>query len=322
MKPKVSVIVPVYNVEPYLEKCLTSLVHQTLKEIEIIIVNDGTKDNSQLIIDQFVKDYPTKVKSFIKENGGLGDARNFGIPIASADYIGFIDSDDYIELTMYEKMYKLSQSEFSDIVLCDIQYEWEGTSKTHILNGLRRIIGIDQNKSIFLSPLFAWNKLYRKSLFLELNLMYPKNLWYEDLPVTLPFFANTKKISYIHEPLVHYVQRNTSIMNTKSNKKMFDIFTILTLVMDYFKQNNLDDKFNNELEYIFIEQVYLYGSFRFLRSDIYKELFSKANIMSESNFKNWKKNPYLKYLPLKYRIYLRTLYSWTIPLYQVIVRNK
>ena len=102
---KVSVIVPVYNVEAYLERCLDSLVKQTLEEMEIIVVNDGTKDNSQAIIDRYAAAYPQKVISLIKENGGLSDARNYGIPYAHGEYIGFVDSDDYLNVTMYQKLY-------------------------------------------------------------------------------------------------------------------------------------------------------------------------------------------------------------------------
>ena len=101
---KVSIIVPVYGVEKYIDKCLDSLVKQSLKEIEVIVVNDGTKDNSQKIIDKYVKKYPDKIKSFIKENGGQGSARNYGLEKASGEYIGYVDSDDFIDSHMYEKM--------------------------------------------------------------------------------------------------------------------------------------------------------------------------------------------------------------------------
>jgi len=101
---KVSIIVPVYNVEKYLAKCLDSLVNQTLEDVEIIVVDDGSKDNSKQIIDEFQTKYPDKIKSFVKENGGLSDARNFGLDRASGDYIGFVDSDDYIHSTFLEKM--------------------------------------------------------------------------------------------------------------------------------------------------------------------------------------------------------------------------
>ena len=92
---KVSVIVPVYNVEKYIDKCLDSLVNQTLKDIEIIVVNDGSPDDSQQVIDMYVKKYPKKIKSYIKENGGQGSARNLGLEHAKGEYISFVDSDDY-----------------------------------------------------------------------------------------------------------------------------------------------------------------------------------------------------------------------------------
>ena len=111
---KVSVIVPVYNVEPYLDKCLNGLVNQTLKDIEIIVVNDGATDNSQQIIDRYAKQYDNVI-SLVKQNGGLSDARNYGIPYATGEYIGFIDSDDFMEYDMFEVLYKKE----SDVLASD-----------------------------------------------------------------------------------------------------------------------------------------------------------------------------------------------------------
>ena len=116
---KVSVIVPVYNVEPYLRKCLNSLVHQTLNEIEVLVVNDGSQDNSQDIIDEYAQKYPEKIRSFIKENGGQGSARNLALGLAKGEFIGFVDSDDWVELTMFETMYQKAFSENADIVICN-----------------------------------------------------------------------------------------------------------------------------------------------------------------------------------------------------------
>ena len=127
---KVSVIVPVYNVEDYIEKCLNSLVNQTLEDIEIIIVNDGSKDNSENIIKSFLSRYPQKIKYLKKENGGLSDARNYGIPYATGEYIAFLDSDDYVELDTYENMYNLAKKENSDMVECN--FIWEYPNKARI----------------------------------------------------------------------------------------------------------------------------------------------------------------------------------------------
>lgn len=322
MKYKVSVIVPVYNVEKYLAKCLDSLVFQTLEEIEIIVVNDGTKDNSQQIIDHYVASYPNKVFSYIKENGGLGDARNYGLHYASADYIGFVDSDDYVEKTMFEKMYTQAITENADLVLCDIEYVWENSNERKKLPGFRNMVGIDTSKLVFLSPLFAWNKLYRKELFTNYGLHYPKRLWYEDIPVTIPIFAHAKIISYIDEVLIYYVQRNSSIMASKDTTKMNDIFEVLMQVYNYYKQHDILDKYKLELEYLFVEQLILYGSFRFFRTDSSGKLMKQALNMMQEYFPNWRKNTYIHTLHAHYQIYLKTVNSFTIPFYKAFVLIK
>lgn len=322
MNPKVSVIVPVYNVEKYLAKCLDSLVMQTIQDIEIIVVNDGTKDNSQLIIDRFVNDYPNKVFSYIKENGGLGDARNYGLQYAHAEYIGYVDSDDYVSSEMYEKLYNKAIAENSDLVLCDIEYVWESTLEHKLLKGCKVVDGVDQSKSVFLSPLFAWNKLYRKELFKKYQLSYPKKLWYEDIPVTIPLFAFARKISYVNEVLIYYVQRDSSIMASKNTQKMRDIFIVLEQVYDEYKKYNLLDQFNAELEYLFIEQLMLYGSFRFYRSNESSKLMNQSLKMMKEYFPNWRKNPYLKTLHPHYQIYLKTINMFTMVFFRIFVLIK
>ena len=115
--PKVSIIVPVYNVSAFLPRCLDSLVNQTLKDIEIIVVNDGSTDESQAIIDTYSANYPHIIKAFKKQNGGLSDARNFGIKRATGDFLGFVDSDDFVDITMFEKLYHKAYETDSDIAI-------------------------------------------------------------------------------------------------------------------------------------------------------------------------------------------------------------
>ena len=131
--PKVSIIIPVYNVEKYLKKCLDSVVNQTLKDIEIIVVNDGSPDNSQKIIDEYAKKY-SQIASYTKENGGLSDARNYGIKKSKGKYLAFIDSDDFIDHDMIKKMYNKAVKENLDIVVCNSVEVYE--------NGLKREIKI------------------------------------------------------------------------------------------------------------------------------------------------------------------------------------
>ena len=127
--PKVSVIVPVYNVEKYIEKCANSLINQTLSDIEIIFVNDGSTDGSIQIIEQYENNFKEKVKCVSKDNGGLSSARNYGIPYATGEYIAFLDSDDYVELDMYETMYNKAKEDDFDMVECDFIWEYPNKSK-------------------------------------------------------------------------------------------------------------------------------------------------------------------------------------------------
>ena len=156
---KVSVIVPVYNVEGYIEKCLETLVNQTLKEIEIIIVNDGSKDRSIQIINKFKEQYPEKIVYLEKENGGLSSARNFGIPHATGEYIAFLDSDDYVVKDMYQKMYEIAKKENSDMVECDFYWEYPDKKKVDtgkIYNGKEEML--EKVRVV------AWNKLIKREI--------------------------------------------------------------------------------------------------------------------------------------------------------------
>ena len=159
--PKVSIIVPVYNVEKYITKSLESLVNQTLEDIEIIIVNDGTKDNSMKIVREFAIKNPKKIVCLEKQNGGLSDARNYGIPYAKGEYIAFLDSDDYVELDMYEKMYKLAKKENSDMVECD--FYWEYPNKCKIDTG---DIYHGQRDMLEKVRVVAWNKLIKREILI------------------------------------------------------------------------------------------------------------------------------------------------------------
>lgn len=320
MTYKVSVIVPVYNVEKYLFRCLNSLVKQTLSEIQIIVVNDGATDHSQEIIDTFVSEHPAKVFSFVKTNGGLGDARNFGLKHVQANYVGFVDSDDYVEYDMYERLYQSIVEEKAELALCDIEYEWENTDQKNILKGIKQIDGFKTKSTLFLSPLFAWNKLYSMRLFADDGLRYPQRLWYEDIPVTIPIFASLKKIAYVEKVLIHYMQRETSIMASFDNKKIFDIFDILDLTEKRLKDRGNYEEYESEVEFLFIEQLLLYGAFRFYKSKYSDELISQSLTLMNKRFKNWKANKFIKVLPWQYQVYLRTLNMFTFKFYKTYVR--
>ena len=204
--PKVSIIVPVYNVEKYIDKCLSSLVNQTLNDIEIIIVNDGSIDKSEQIILKYKEKYPSKIVYLKKENGGLSDARNFGMPYAKGNYIAFLDSDDYVELDTYEKLYNRAIQTDADMVECDFYWEYSD-KKIHDTSANYK----DESDMYANARVVAWNKLYKKDLIINSGIKFPKGLRYEDLEFFYKILPQLKKIELINEPLIHYVQRDDSI---------------------------------------------------------------------------------------------------------------
>lgn len=174
--PKVSVIVPFYNVELYIEKCMETLTKQTLEDIQIIMVNDGSKDGSEKIVKKFVEKYPNKIIYLEKENGGLSDARNFGIPYATGEYIAFLDSDDYIENNMYEEMYNKAKQEDSDMVECDFIWEYPNKSRIDVGEMYK-----EKKEMIVKARVVAWNKIIRRELLEQVGQKFTIGVRYEDI---------------------------------------------------------------------------------------------------------------------------------------------
>ncbi len=313
--PKVSIIVPVYNVELYLIKCLDSLVDQTLKDIEIIAVNDGSTDNSKQILEIYSKKYPEKIKVLQKINGGLSDARNFGIPHATGEYIAFLDSDDYVEPDMYEKMYKEAIEENSDMVECD--FIWEYSNKKKIDKGKSYI---NKKEMMIYGRVVAWNKLIKKSVLDNAKIEFPKGLRYEDVEFFYKIIPYCNKISFVKEPLVHYVQRDSSIANSQ-NERNKEIFVVLDNVISYYKENNLYEEYKVELEYTYTRLLLCSSLFRMLKiedTEVKKSLLNETWQKLNTTFPNWKKNEILKNYKSKKNLYMRTVNKFTYKIYSQI----
>ena len=300
--PKVSVVVPVYNVEKYLERCLDSLVKQTLDDIEIIVVNDSSPDESQKIIDKYVQRYPNKVFSYMKPNGGLSDARNFGMSKMNGDYFGFVDADDYVEETMFENLYETAIKEDADLISCDFYWAYPDYLK-------KSIDGPYSNEKELLVNMMptVWNKLYKKKWYDQLDIKFPIGLRYEDSSFSIRIAPFINKIAYVNEPLIYYVQRQDSITYTQ-NSKVGDMIIVFKDIFKYYKEHQLYDKYYDELEYLTLK--YFLGS-SFLRTCQIQDKTSRHSILEEgwdllnSQFPNWKKNRYLLSKNDKKHLYYR-----------------
>lgn len=314
---KVSVIVPIYNVEKYIQKCLESLVNQTLKEIQIILVNDGSKDNSGEIARKYEQKYKDKIVYLEKENGGLSDARNYGIPYAQGEYIAFLDSDDYVELDTYERMYELANKDDSDMVECDFLWEYP--------NKIKKDIGqVYSNKKEMLQKVrvVAWNKLIKRSILEKLQIQFPKGLRYEDVEFTYKLIPYLEKVSFLKETCIHYIQRDNSIANSQ-NERTKEIFNVLDNVIKYYKENNYYDEYEEELEYIYTRYLLCSSLLRMVKikqKDVRDKLLNLTWNNLNANFPNWKKNKILINNKSKKDIYLRSINRATYKIYCFIFR--
>ncbi len=224
---KVSIIVPVYNGELYLKRCLNSLVNQTLKEIEILIIDDGSIDDSARIIDQYSKEYSEKVKAFFKDNGGPADARNYGITKAQGEYVAFVDCDDYVEYTMFEILYK--KAILGKYGIVDSSYFIEEKVKE-----VKGKLPLPLNKSQYIERFTAcfWKLLISKSLINQVGKI-PTKIWAEDIAYILPLVSYAKKIGYVDIPLYHYCIRKDSISKINLNNKIKELILAINYALEY-----------------------------------------------------------------------------------------
>ena len=246
---KVSVIVPVYNVAEYLRECLNSIVNQTLEGIEIICVNDGSTDNSLEILEEYAK-MDSRVKVFTIENSGISQARNFGIKHAKGEYIGFVDSDDYINETMFEKLYISCKQNDLDISMCQISlFDDETGEVNNDLDYYNLKVFKDLDKDVFNADdtteftcnivVNVYNKLYRKSLLEDNSIVFPPNLIFEDELFFMKTYLLAQRISIVNEFLYYYrLNRKGSITYLEKENNYVDMVYIYKKEREIFKELN------------------------------------------------------------------------------------
>ena len=287
----VSLIIPVYNVEHYIEKCLCSALGQTLDNIEIIVVNDGATDESMKIVDIFENKYPN-IRIINKKNGGLSSARNSGLEFAKGKYIAFLDSDDYIEETMLEQMYTSAENRELDIVGCNLtKVDEQGNNLGQEKNMVdyNHIYDRAEATSEYLLnniPAYAWNKLYRRSLFQDNNITYPVGKLYEDIGTTFQLISVAERIGFIEEALYLYVQRDGAITKVPSFKAGKDIISTIDGIKNSLVVRELNYKYEEVyqcflLKYLFLASVLFYKRYAITRKIEKHSLFSEANYNSQ-----------------------------------------
>ncbi|MEK6266349.1 MAG: glycosyltransferase [Clostridium sp.] len=317
---EISIIVPVYNVEKYLNKCISSILEQSFTDFELILVDDGSKDNSGRMCDGY-KDEDSRIRVIHKENAGLSAARNIGIETSEGKYLTFIDSDDFIHPNMLEILYNNILENKADISVCDHYLVYEGKEVAKELgdNNITLYTNIEGVKKIVekskASMIVAWGKLYRRSLFCDIR--YPSLKYHEDEFVTYKLMYKSTKIVVTDAKLYYYLQRSNGITGTTYSIKRLEKLEALEQAIMFFKnENNKTLTYLAEFRYLLNIQIAYYRVKYDMGYD--KGIMDKLKIQYNQKFREFSSGN-MKNIPIIRRMLLRFFYFFP-KIYCVLVR--
>ncbi len=257
---KISIIVPAYNVEGYIGRCMDSLVHQTYENIEIIVIDDGSTDGTPEILKDYKRRYPQKVCVITKENEGQAQARNDGLKQATGDYIGFVDSDDFVDARMYEWMYREAEEKGCDLVTCGYYGCDDETGEITVYQtGYQG----EFDKNIYENPLilkvnspYPWNKLYTRELLQRSGFYFRKGMIFEDLAAVFPLFLDAKKVGRVHEKLYYYIKNRKGGTISTYNEKHGQIIDALEIMNEAYEKRGKFQVFYDILLFFNIRHIH------------------------------------------------------------------
>lgn len=278
--PEISIIVPIYNSEKYLEKCLDSLVNQTFQDIEILAINDGSVDSCKEILCDYQEKYPDKIRVFEQKNIGISRTRNRGIHEARGEYLAFIDSDDSVDYTFCEKMYTKIKQDDLDVVVCDYFEVTSDNMRKIEFQQYKNCTVYENPELLYRINTSPWNKLYKKEFLLENAIEFPIGLKYEDAVFIQQIFAKKARVGSVALPLVFYMIHPGS-ESTVVKKNVFDIFEILEKICNEYEKANTQDY---QKIYLYLEQFVINRITVYNLQQIYQEDGKMVNLFIEKGF--------------------------------------
>lgn len=301
----VSIVVPVYKVEQYLERCVQSICEQTYPELEIILVNDGSPDCCGEICEELAKK-DHRIQVVHKQNGGLSDARNAGVKYATGKYLLFVDSDDYIAKDLVEKTVAEAEKGKCDLVLFDYYCVENGTEEIRTIKlPTDRIFSLKEEHQLLLAPPAAWTKLFNREFYMKAECPFPKGLYFEDLATTPIFFLKAERISYLKEPLYYYIIRENSIMTGKNyEKSSHDKIEVLDHILSVYRETGNYDLYHEELEYLIFANAFFEPSKELVLAGEDGTYLQKYREYTEQRIGNIRENRYIAQFGKKDKLHL------------------
>lgn len=277
----VSIIIPVYNVEEYIEECLESILAQTYKDIELLIVDDGSTDNSLELIREYENKFK-KIRIFTQQNKGVSEARNLALNYVSGEFVLYIDPDDFLEPVMIEKMVNKAQKYNSDITICGYYLYY---SKDNVNNKIFTY-GINESKNLSSLEVIdmmlnyklqgqLWNKLFKKDILINNNFKFEPGRYIQDIFPVFKAVLKSNNIIFVDEPLYYYRQRMSSTVNKKSKKLAEDYFHAMYSIMNYIKEENVKVDKNSYIAFrtiVLSNFIAMYTNYK--KDNVYKDFYN------------------------------------------------
>ena len=302
MGDKVSIIVPIYNVEPYLKRCVDSLIKQTYQNIEILLVDDCSTDAGAAIAKEYANTYPQLCRFIQREkNGGLSAARNTGMDAATGEWLAFVDSDDWVTEEYVEAMYEVAQKDHADIVMSSIYYYYSNGFCKEVSPFADLTTASSQKEKVALCRPYAVTRLFRKSFIQAAGLEFPTNVWRAaEQGMTIPLLTRTERISVLRKPMYYYFQRSDS--NSNKNYKNVDV-TFYPKSTENVEENSKPG-FEQELEFRAVSDL-MYGMIMIMvRAGNSKEDIIQQVEWFNNKYPKWRENPYISRLPKGKQIFI------------------
>ena len=304
---KLSIIIPVYNTEAYLAKCLDSLLDPACRDYEIIAVNDGSTDGSRAVMTDYVRRYPGLIHPVDTPNGGLGHARNTGLAAAKGEWVLFVDSDDYLAPHAVKEILEILDEEPGDpfdITVFDFVHVNEEGSVLASFSGCEKEdpFTLETFPEFLFSPMNAVNKLWRRSLFAENGISFPGRLWFEDLATSPKLYLHAKRIKPVHRAWYCYLQRRGSITNSTAAARNTEMMTVTESVLDYYREHGKWTQYRQQLAYTFFYHEFLTSVTRVNLIDPDSRIQSQLRDEYMTQFPDYRTNPYFLKAPRKYRL--------------------
>ena len=321
---RLSIVVPVYNVEKYLRQCLDSVIVPGTDEYEIVCVNDGSTDGSAKILEEYSEKHPELVRVITTVNGGLGAASNNGINAAKGEYVGFLDSDDYLVPGAVEEMLDACRSN-ADLVIFDFNEVNDQGNLIAVKKGCSREAGVFTLESypqlLFEYPSRA-NKLFKRALFEEHDIRYPSRVWFEDYRTNPKLYPLCRSIRYEGKAWYNYRQQENSITHGKNTERNLEIIDAAEDLLQYYEREGLFEKYREELEYSVFYNVLLTSTDRVNLINPKSDVQGKLLEYMRNRFPDYEKNRYVREMGMKYQLLHRLIKNrWYDLLHTVLTAN-